>query len=176
MKKILGIIILIILVAIAFFLFLNRSKQTLKQPVLDDYKNSTYLVEGQQVTLVNGQSEVPVAPGSASKIITKYFGNEIEADLNNDGFPDTAFIITQTSGGSGTFYYIVAALKTTDGYQGTNAVVLGDRIAPQATEFKNGELVVNYADRKPSQPMTTPPSVGISRYFKIQGTSLIEVK
>jgi hypothetical protein len=106
-------------------------------------------------------------PGSAAKIVTRYFGNEATGDLNSDGTPDTALLLTQSGGGSGTFYYVVVALKTKDGYMGTNAVLLGDRIAPQTTELRDGTVIVNYADRKPGEAMTTLPSVGVSKYLKV---------
>jgi hypothetical protein len=141
-----------------------------------DYRDATYLIEGQPVTLTNGQAESIIVPGSIEKTITQYFGNIAEGDLNADNIPDVAFLLTQNSGGSGTFYYAVAALKTVNGYQGTNAIFLGDRISPQTTEIKNGEIIVNYADRKPSDPMTAEPSVGVSKYLKIQKGSLVEVK
>ncbi len=136
------------------------------------YKDATYTVENQPVTLVNGTSEVSSAPGSSSKTITQYFGNSVVGDLNGDGLADVGFILTQNSGGSGTFYYSVVALKTADGYQGTHAVLLGDRIAPQTSEIKNGQLIVNYADRAPGQAMVVKPSVGVTKYLKISGTKL----
>lgn len=139
------------------------------------YKNATYVIDGQPVTLINGSSTVPSVPGSVSQTVTEYFGNEATGDLNGDGQPDVAFILTQNSGGSGTFYYIVAALKTTTGYQGTNAVLLGDRIAPQTTEISNGQIVVNYADRTAGEPMTTAPSASVSKYLTVTGTTLAEV-
>ncbi len=117
-----------------------------------DYKNATYVVEGEPVTLSNGVS----ADGS-----TRYFGNEVTGDLNADGRPDRAFLLTSDGGGSGIFYYLVGALQTEAGtYNGTRAVFVGDRIAPQTTEFQNGIVVVNYADRAPGEPMTAQPSVG----------------
>ena len=51
---------------------------------------------------------------------------------------------------------------------------MGDRIAPQTTEFRNGEIIVNYADRKSSDPMSASPSVGVTRYFKVSGAELLE--
>lgn len=135
-----------------------------------------FIIEGQPVTLVNGRAETPVAPGSASKVVTQYFGNVATGDLSGDGMPDVAFILTQNSGGSGTFYYIVVTLVAADGsYQGTNAILLGDRIAPQTTEIRNGQLIVNYADRAAGEPMTAQPSVGVSKYLEVQGTTLVEV-
>ena len=132
-----------------------------------NYKDISYEIEGRVITLANGVSEIEAAPGSASKIVSRYFGNEASGDLNSDGTPDVAFLLTQSGGGSGTFYYVVVAVKTKDGYVGTNAVLLGDRIAPQSTELRDGSLIVNYADRKPGEAMTTPPSVGVSKYLKV---------
>lgn len=144
-----------------------------KIPPASDYKNAAYLIENNSVALVDGASETVTVPGSAPKITTRVFGNEASGDLNGDGLKDVAFILTQNSGGSGTFYYAVAALKTADGYKGTNGILLGDRIAPQTTEIRDGGFVVNYADRKPGEPMTTRPSMGVSKFFKVQGTELV---
>ena len=107
---------------------------------------------------------------------TTYFGNEVAGDFNNDGRTDTAFLLTQDTGGSGTFYYLVVALKTSTGYQGTNGILLGDRIAPQTTGYLNGLIVVNYADRAPKEPLTAIPTVGVSRYFRVEGSVLAEVQ
>ena len=110
--------------------------------------------------------------GAITKITTRYFGNEARGDLNGDGLADVAFLVTQNAGGSGTFYYAVAALQVKNGYEGTNALLLGDRIAPQSAEVRSGELIVNYADRRPGEAMTTPPSVGVSKCFKVINGSL----
>lgn len=137
----------------------------------------TYIINGQPVTLVNGRAESATAPDAAVKVVTQYFGNVATGDLSGDGAPDIAFLITQNSGGSGTFYYVVATLVNADGsYQGTNAVLLGDRIAPQTTEIRNGGIIVNYAERKASEPMTAQPSVGVTKYLKVVGTTLTEVQ
>ena len=151
--------------------------QTLENPgTFPDYKNATYLIEGSFVTLSDGFFEAEIAPGSASKITTRYFGNEAFGDLNGDGNVDAAFLLIQTTGGSGTFFYLVVALQTTSGVEGTNAIFLGDRIAPQNTVIENGIITVNYADRNPGEPFTTQPSLGVSKYFKIEKNILTEVK
>lgn len=139
--------------------------------------NATYVIDGKPVTLANGLSETAAAPGSASKTLVRYFGNEAMGDLNGDGTADIVFLLTKQDGGSGTFFYVVVAVKKGEAYQGSNAILLGDRIAPQTTEIRDGEIIVNYAERKPGEAMTAQPSVGVSKYLKIdQSGALIEVE
>jgi hypothetical protein len=163
-KKTLTTLIIVILVIIGavFYMMYSASKsKTSDNGLPTDPHMATFTIDGQPATL-----------GDSSN--TKYFGNEAKGDLNGDGLEDVAFLITQSPGGSGTFYYAVVALKTSGGYVGTNGVLLGDRVAPQTTEIKNGQLVVNYADRKPTDPMTTAPSVGMTKYLVVSGTTLSE--
>lgn len=128
--------------------------------------DGTYQINGQSITLKNGISEIEAAPGSASKIITRYFGNDVEADLNNDGVKDRVFLVTQETGGSGTFFYVVARVNTPSGGVGSDAVFLGDRIAPQSTNMGKGNVVVvNYAERKPGEAFTVQPSEGKSKWL-----------
>lgn len=164
-----GVLVLLVGGFFAFNSYIYNEKQA---DTADDYRNATYIIDGEPVTLIDGVAETEVAPGSASKIITRYFGNELIADLNNDGREDVVFVLTQETGGSGTFYYTVAALNTGDGYIGSQAYLLGDRIAPQTTELSQNPnhqnvIVVNYADRTPGEPMSTQPSVGKSVWLKL---------
>jgi len=147
-----------------------------------DYKDATYTIEGRAVALSRGVSEVEAAPGGAAKIITRYFGNQVKHDLNDDGREDVAFILTQETGGSGVFFYFVAALNTPEGYVGSHAVLLGDRIAPQTTHMDEGitsagtqrqnVIVVNYATRFPGEPFTVKPSLGKSLWLKLDPTTM----
>lgn len=136
------------------------------------YKDGTYLVNDESVTLEDGVAKEPIVPGSASVKTTRYFGNEAMGDLNGDGKADVAFILTQESGGSGIFYYIAAAIAQDDGYTGTNAVLIGDRISPQTTRIQGGQVIVNYADRASGEPMSVMPSIGKTTYLQIDPTTL----
>ncbi len=138
------------------------------------YKDATYEVAGKPVKLTNGLSVVEAAPGSASKITTTFFGNEAQADLDGDGLVDVAFLLTQNSGGSGTFFYAVVAIRTADGWKGTNAVLLGDRVAPQITNISGTTILVNYADRNPGEPVTTRPSLGVTKRLSVVNGRLTE--
>ncbi len=138
-----------------------------------DPTNATYVIEGQSVTLVNGKFEASAAPDSATETTTTLF-ERAAGDLNGDGRSDAAVILVQNPGGSGTFYYVAAAINTPSGAQGTNAILLGDRIAPQNISIKNEAVVMNYADRNPGEPFSTPPSVGITKYFAYANSMLKE--
>lgn len=140
-----------------------------------DPLNTTYNIESQPVTLVNGTAQVEAAPGSASKVTTTVFGSPVAGDINGDGKPDAALILVQSGGGSGTFYYAVAALNNEAGIQGTNGIFLGDRIAPENISITDQNILVNYADRGPTEPMSATPSIGMSKYMVYDGSVLKEV-
>lgn len=176
-KLILGVFVVVALLVGGFFILNNYIYQEKQAYTATDFKNAEYIVDGTRVRLVNGKAEVEAAPGSATKVVTQYFGNEARTDLNADGKEDVVFLLTQNSGGSGTFYYVVAALQTENGYQGSEALLLGDRIAPQTTEVSQnpthkGVVIVNYADRAPGEPMSAQPSVGKSIWLKLDPTSM----
>jgi heat shock protein HslJ len=144
-----------------------------------DPQNATYLIEGQPVTLVNGAAEQPSAPGSASSAATRYFGNAVELDLNGDGRVDSGLLLVQDAGGSGTFYYVAAALDTGSGYVGTNAILLGDRIAPQATSVdpnNPAQFIVSYGERPADAPMSAEATQMVSRTFRVEGDTLVEAE
>lgn len=138
-----------------------------------DYRSAEFTIEGRRVALIDGRAETPAAPGSAATIVTRLFGNEVRHDLNGDGRDDVVFLLTQETGGSGVFYYVVAALANDDGYIGSQAVLLGDRIAPQTIEIDADHIItVNYADRAPGESFATPPSVGTSIRLKLDSDTL----
>ncbi len=176
MKKIL--IILIVFVLIIIGIRVNKSNFNEQESLHD----GTYIIDGQEVTFKNGISEVESAPGSASKTITKYFGNDLKHDLNDDNREDQVFIITQETGGSGKFYYVVALLDTTDGPVGSEGVMLGDRISPQTINIDEGKtaigtnrqnvIVVNYLDRKSGESFSDEPSVGKSIWLKLDPATM----
>jgi heat shock protein HslJ len=138
-----------------------------------DYKNIAYSIGGQTVRLVDGVAEAPAAPGSAAKVVTRYFGNEVRGDLNADGRQDVAFLLTQETGGSGTFFYAVAALDLPSGLVGSRGLLLGDRIAPQTTQLRpDGVIVVNYTDHPPGESLASPPSLAKTILLRLNATTM----
>ncbi len=157
----------------------------IKAPVIEDtfsvadnsliskVKSATYIIDNQTVILNDGVSESGLIVDGVSQPTTRFFGNEAQGDLDGDGQADIVFLITQDNGGSGTFFYLAGALAVDDSYQILNTIFLGDRISPQTTEIKKGIIIVNYADRRADEPMSSTPSVGVSKYFQVVGSQLV---
>ncbi len=168
MKKIYVLVILIIAILFVFLTFTSRGDDTNKKIAIEsDFRNAVFEIDGIEIPLHNGIYEYDEAPGSASKTIVRYFGNEAFGDLNLDQLPDAAFLVTKESGGSGVFFYVVAAINSKDGYRMTNAYFIGDRIAPQNNRITSNELQINFATRNPGEPMSTSPSQGVTKILKI---------
>ena len=113
MNKWIGGGLLAVAVLVGGFFVLNPYLYNNEQvATVGDYKDTEYVIDGTRIKLENGLAETEAAPGSASKIVTRYFGNELKTDLDGDGSDDVVFLVTQERGGSGTFFYAVAALET----------------------------------------------------------------
>lgn len=172
MKKItlIGIFALSLITLLGFYLFSSVEDQHGDELTFEDeqtkpidHKNISYTIDGVLTKLTNGFSEKTASEGSTEKVITKYYGNEQILDINADGLDDRVFLLTRTSGGSGTFFYIVAAINTSDGWLGSQAYLLGDRILPQTISLNSkpahqNVIVVKYLDRKKGEAMSEAPS------------------
>lgn len=159
-KTVFAAIIIIVLIAIS--LVSGRYQNSSERGFVEDYKNIEYLIEGERTSIGNG---------------IEYFGNELRTDLDGDGREDIAFVVTQSTGGSGTFFYVVAARSTENGHVGSDGYLLGDRVAPQAIATSPNPrhvsvIVASYADRAPGESMTAAPSVGKSAYLKLDPQSM----
>ena len=137
----------------------SESSRTLSSP-----KDTSYIVEI-PISLSNGVSEISLGPDSATKITTRIFGEPVYGDINDDGINDAVMFMTQEGGGSGTFFYVAVAINNNGRFRGTKAYFLGDRIAPQTIQVKNGIIMANYADRNSGESFDIKPSLGVTKYI-----------
>lgn len=161
-----AIIALIIIAGVYKFNFTDNEDINAPITMLKDVKNLTYIINGESFSLVGGITSNETTPGSATKNTLSIFGEPVYGDLNGDGVGnDAAIILVNNPSGSGTFYYAVLAINENGEYKTTNAILLGDRIAPQTIEIQDDTAVFNYAERKVGEPMTTQPSIGKSLWI-----------
>lgn len=138
--------------------------------------DATYTIEKQEVHLIGGRAEMRAAPGSAIKITTRVVGEPVYGDLDGDGRDDAALFLVHDPGGSGTFYYVTAAIAKDNIYQGTNAVLLGDRITLLTIHIRSGVIIADYADRRPDESMAISPSIAKTLCLTLQEGRLEAIK
>jgi hypothetical protein len=139
-----------------------------------DPRDATYTIGEDTITLTDGRYEAAAAPGSASKrVVTLLPEKTATGDLNGDGITDTAVILVDQPGGSGSFYYLAALPgPATDKPVSLPAVLLGDRIIVDTVTIACQKVTVDYLDRKLSEPMSAPPSVKVTKAFTIKDGEL----
>jgi hypothetical protein len=138
-----------------------------------DPANATYHIESDDVTLVDGRSEVPVAPGSATKTVTILTERRSYGDLDGAGASDAGVVLVQDPGGSGTFYYLAGLRAGAGGAAPT--VFLGDRIVVDGVSVAHGRLTVAYLERRPDDPFAATPTVPVTRTFVLVDGALVEI-
>ena len=167
----------LLIICLNFSCAVHKSNSVLTPaPPADTPVNAAYIIENETVQLQNGQAEREAAPGSASKIKVAMLGEVLYSDLNYDRAKDAVLFLTYQGGGSGTFFYLAAALYENGKFSGKNSIWLGDRIGPPAAEVRNGLITVTYLDRHNDEPMAAAPSQEQTRYFIVEDSGLQEIK
>lgn len=136
-----------------------------------DPTNATFKIEKDTITLTNGRSERPSAPGSSSSAVTT-LDQKTSGDVDGDGRADSVVILVNQPGGSGTFYYVSVLLNASGGTSTTPALILGDRVKVNNVRIDGKTIVVELLDRAPGQPMIASPSVSVTKRFTVDGGAL----
>ena len=185
-KKIIFVIIAIVVIVGAVILIMGKTKNT--PPNNNPQEGNTpsklspltakYIVEERIVNLENGKEET-VSPYGAEKQTTEVWGTPVSGDLNSDGQPDYALILTQkTANDIGVYYYAAIALTDEKAgvIAGSNAVALGDRIDIKNIAIVNDAIRINYLDWKTTgDAVEATPSVPVTKSFILDGVMLKEL-
>ena len=122
-------------------------------------QTATYLLDGEPIELVGGYFDRPVAPGSSRlERVWVQEGSAVRGDLDGDQDEDVALILVHDPGGSGTFSYLAVAVQAQGGYQGSNALFLGDRITSPMISVHDGKISARFLDRPVAAPYGDPPT------------------
>lgn len=112
-------------------------------------------------------------PDSSAKTTVKLGTQTAFGDLDGNGTEDAAAILQTSSGGSGDSIYLAAVLNEAGAAKPVASVYLGDRIVVKSLAIADGKIAAAWLDRKPSEPMSSAPSVETSKQFALQGDKLI---
>lgn len=152
----------------------NYAKASCDVSVSNIVKNASFLLEGSNVQLTDGISAVPIENSSLVNL-TKYYGCPSSGQLEDKKTAALSFVISNESGGSGTFYYLAAAVEKDGGYIIIDPVFIGDRIKPIETSINNGILIISYLDRAAGEGYSAEPSIQKNRKFKVADGIIIEI-
>lgn len=152
-----GALSIVILIGIAFWFTQNKTVEEEIDTLAQDYISATYELDGETITLNTGDAA--------------YFGNETFGDFNADGREDVAFLITREVEVGQRLFYAVAALNLEEGYEGMNAVFIGNNISPQSTENGENIVIVNYGtETQVASPEAA--TTGASTFILVSNTGL----
>lgn len=142
---------------------------------VETLRNGTYpseLTKSGEITLVDGRfiGEVPYDGGVYT--LTVALADEIGiGDLNADGDLDAVLVLGTNSGGSGTFYELVAVTR----YEGANSVVatlpLGDRVVIESLVIVSGRIELEMITHGPNDGLCCP-SVPVTRLYDLTASGL----
>lgn len=171
MKKVIVAIVIIGAVALIYAMR-NGSATTSSAPTANekgvfrpDPSGATFTFDDEPVTLSAGRNETAITPGSALVEETVLLDQLAYGDVNADGKEDTALLLARYGGGSGTFIYLAAFVSGPVTYHGSEAIFIGDRIAPKSISISGGIVTVKYLDRKDGDAFATEPTVSVSKQF-----------
>lgn len=133
--------------------------------------SSDYSATG-EITLVDGQAEEEIAPGSASKLVVTLIEPTAFGDLNGDGADDAAVLLASNSGGSGTFIDLHAVLNEKGEPVDAASTLLGDRIQVNSLTIEDGQIVVDMIAQGPNDPMCCPTQP-VQRTYVLEGDELV---
>lgn len=84
------------------------------------------------------------------------------------GEQDAAVILIAETGGSGTFYYLSAAIFKNGAPNPTASIYLGDRLITNSLTIDYGQITLAALIRTPEEPMAAEPNVGTIPKYAIQ--------
>lgn len=123
---------------------------------LSELRSATYSgIYDQPVTLAQGiyQGEPFVVDGASRPVVTLLAQQPWELDVDQDGSPETLVLLSESSGGSGTFIYLALMSATDRGYRNISTVLLGDRVRVAELTAEDGLLTVLIDPRSSIDPM-----------------------
>jgi hypothetical protein len=142
---------------------------------LDQLKNFTYVLEqapGGKAALVNGKFAAALGAGATQTVTVTLAEPVAIGDLNGDGAADSAVVLATSTGGTGVFRSLHAALNK-DGKPSEAAFAyLGDRVQVKSLTVRDGAVIVDLLTHGPKDSACCP-TMEVVQTYKLQGNTLI---
>ena len=107
----------------------------------------------------------PFAPGGVSRpTVTLLAEPRTSADVDGDGSPEWVVVLTESSGGSGTFYYLAVLQQNGPGYRSVSTVFLGDRVRVEQLSFDGRTVRLDLLVSGKDDPACCPTELRTHRW------------
>jgi len=128
-------------------------------PSIDELANATFAgISDQTVTLENGRWEgKPFVAGGASRPrvgLVEHF--RLSGDLDGDGKEESAVLLWESSGGSGTRLYLAAAGRHGDHVENLATAFIGDRVQVRAGWVAGARVILDLIEAGPNDAACCP--------------------
>lgn len=145
-------------------------------PSPEELANATYSVtEEGPVTLTEGRWEgKPYVEGGASfpsLVMAKDF--YLAGDLNGDGDDEAVVLLWSSSGGTGTFNYLVVADRENNEIRTLGATEIGDRVQVRNERIEDGRIVLDVVQHSEDDGACCPSELA-TRSWSLVGGQLKE--
>ncbi len=112
--------------------------------------------------------------GGAARPTVRLIGDLcVQGDLDGDGAEESAVLLAENSGGSGTFIYVAVLERRGDVITNTGTVLLGDRVQVRSLILDAGALTIKVIRHGSDDPMCCPTEKAL-RTWAVDGGSLVE--
>ncbi len=147
-------------------------------PTLQELRNATYRgledTDG-PVTLKDGKwVGKPFLEGGASRPTVSLVGNfRLTGDLDGDGCDEAVVLLSQDSGGSGSFYYLAVVARRDGKLENVATQAIGDRIGLRDARIEKGLLMLQLVQAGPRDAACCPGQL-VWRSWKLTSAGLKE--
>jgi hypothetical protein len=130
---------------------------------------STY-VESGEVKLSNGRADVRDSEQTVTVVLTDHaaFG-----DLDGDGRSDAAAVLVTSTGGTGSFYDLVAVVDRGGAPVHVASTRLGDRVQVESLGVDGRRVKLAMTTHAKEDPLCCP-TLQVTRSYELQGSRLVE--
>ena len=151
----------------------ESSAETLPEITAAQLRNATYAsqyVDEGTIRLTNGTFS-----DTARRVVVFFQPEYAAGDLDGDGSPDAAVVLSTNTGGTGTFQDLFVVLNSGDGVQASVSRFLGDRVPVERIRIEDGEIQLELTMHGPADPMCCP-TLEVTRRFKLTAGELVELE
>lgn len=145
-------------------------------PTLTEAASCTYSgIYAEPVTLTDGAYEgAPFDAGAASRPqVALIPGMHLDVDLDGNPGGEAVVLLSESSGGSGSFTYLAVLARTETGVRNVDTVPLGDRIQIREWSAEDGAVSVSLVEAGPEDAACCPSRL-VTRRWMLNGGSLRE--